>query len=218
MAPQFDRAAWSIMVRDARRAALLTIRTSSRGDGRESVLDDRPHYAAVQVVSARLDCFAALAMTVSGFPRRQDSAASQLRIKPMAQRFRQRRPRLLKLAELLDPSAIHPAQLLLDRGQIDASGFALAYDGAAIDHDVAHHRGVAAREQEFHWVDRHDPVAVEAIEIEHDEVGWSPRRQLARAGRAGARAAVAEGEAKNPGRGPGALEAEAAMGKLHQPH
>jgi len=52
MAPQFDRAAWSIMVRDARRAALLTIRTSSRGDGRESVLDDRPHYAAVQVVSA----------------------------------------------------------------------------------------------------------------------------------------------------------------------
>jgi hypothetical protein len=29
MAPQFDRAAWSIMVRDARRAALLTMRTSS---------------------------------------------------------------------------------------------------------------------------------------------------------------------------------------------
>src|SRR5882724_8124244 len=68
MAPQLARAAWSIMVRDARRAALLTMRISSRGDGRESVLDDRPHYAAVQVVSAKLDCFAALAMTVSGFP------------------------------------------------------------------------------------------------------------------------------------------------------
>src|SRR5712675_975225 len=115
MAPQLARAAWSIMVRDARRAALLTIRTSSRGDGRESVLDDRPHYAAVQVVSAKLDCFAALAMTVSGFPRRQDSAASQLRIKPMAQRFRQRRPCALQPAELLDAISIHPAQFLLDR-------------------------------------------------------------------------------------------------------
>ena len=86
------------------------------GDGREFVLDDRPHYAAVQVVSAKLDCFAALAMTVSGFPRRQDSPAPQLPFKPSAQRPRQRRPRTFQPAELLDGRPIHPAQFLLDRG------------------------------------------------------------------------------------------------------
>ena len=91
------------------------------------------------------------------------SPAPQLILKPIPQRPRQRRPRPLQRTELLDPSAIHPAQLLLDRGQIDAGKFAVAHDGAAIDNHIAHHRCVAPREHEFHWVDIHDRGAGPAL-------------------------------------------------------
>jgi len=84
--------------------------------------------------------------------------------------------------------------------------------GAAVDHDIAHDGGVAAREQKLQRVDRHDGVAIQAIEIDHDEVGRSPGASAPLPGAARCRAAVADGEAEKFGPGPGALEAEAAMG------
>src|SRR3981189_3332510 len=127
------------------------------------------------------------------------SPAPQLRLKPIAQRSRKWRPGLLKPAELPDVMTIQAAQLLLDGRKIDAGGFSLADDGTPIDDDIAHQGCVASREQELQRVDSHDPVAVEAIEIDHNKVRRRPRSKHASPGRAGCLAPVADGEAEKFG-------------------
>src|SRR6266404_6672710 len=112
------------------------------------------------------------------------SPAPQLRLEPIAQRGRKRRPSLLKPAELPDVMTIQATQLLLDGRQIDAGGFPFADDGTPIDDDIAHQGRVASREQKLQRVDRHDAVAVEAIEIDHNKVRRSPRSKHAGPGRA----------------------------------
>ena len=55
--------------------------------------------------------------------RLRSSPAPHMPLKPPAQLPLQRPPRLLQPAVLPDPRAIHPAQFLLDRGQIDSTTF-----------------------------------------------------------------------------------------------
>ena len=148
----------------------------------------------------------------------QNSTAPDLPLKPPAQRPLERPPRPLQPAELLDALPIHPAQLPLDRGQIDAHNLALAHDGAPIDHDIANERGVAAGEKKLQRIDVHDGFAVEAVEVEHHEIGGRARRELAGPGGAGGGAAVADGEGEEFGAGLGARKTCSAMGELHQAH
>src|SRR4030088_3141551 len=133
------------------------------------------------LISDQTGLMLALAANVK-LRRRENSLCSpapHLRLEPIAQRGRKRRPGLLKPAELPDAMTIQAAQLLLDGRQIDAGGFSLADDGTPIDDDLAYQRCVASREQKLQRVDSHDPVAVEAIEIDHDKVRGSPRSQRA---------------------------------------
>ena len=63
------------------------------------------------------------------------SAADPLRLEPMAQRGRKRRPGLLEPPELLDAIPVQAAQLRLDGRQIDAGGVSLTHDRSAADPD-----------------------------------------------------------------------------------
>ena len=89
-----------------------------------------------------------------------------------------------------------PRNSCLDRGKIDAQAAAVADDRASVHNHIAQQRRIAARKQKFDRIDRHDLVAIEAIEIDGDEVRRSARHQLARSRRAGRLAAIGDGEAE----------------------
>src|SRR5438128_9309099 len=109
----------------------------------------------------------------------------QLRFEPVLKRSRKRRPCALKTAKLAGIGAVDSAQFLLDRWQIDAQAAAFADDRASIHNHFAQQRRVASRKKKFDRVDRHDLVAIEAVEIDDDKVSGSARQQRSRSRRAG---------------------------------
>src|SRR5437773_1490741 len=134
----------------------------------------------------------------------------QLRFEPVLKRSRKRRPRALEAAELAGISPVDAAQLRLDRGRIDTQATAFADDRASVHNHIAQQRRVTSREQKFNGIDRHDLVAIKAIEIDGNEICWRARYQCTRSRRTGGFAAVGDGKAEKFRRRPGAFEAETA--------
>src|SRR4030095_946772 len=105
-------------------------------------------------------------------------AAIQLHLEPVLQASRKRLPGALQTGHLPGRGPVHATQFVLDRRKIDAHTATFADHDAPIDDDVTHHRCIAAREQEFERIDRHDLIAIQTIEIDGDKISWCAGQKL----------------------------------------
>src|SRR5258707_5534148 len=121
-------------------------------------------------------------------------SAIQLRLEPVLQCGRKRRPGALKMPELLCTGAIDAAQFFFDVREINTQAPAFADDQPPVHNHIAQQRRIASREQKLQRIDRHDLVAIETIEIDGHEIGRSAGDKLASSRRPGRAAAVTNSE------------------------
>ena len=153
------------------------------------------------------------AIAANAISASHDSPALQLRIRTNFPAPPPAAPTPAQPAELLDPLPIHPAQFPLDRRQIDAGHLALAHDGAPVDHDIAHQAALPRANNSCSGSTSMIRSRSRRSRSSTTKSAGGAGREFAGAGGAGGGAAVADGERKEFGAGPGALEAEAAMGE-----